>query len=249
MALRNELKQQGDFLFKNRSYLPVIVLLTGLYLYATNASPLTILTEDQRQTYELVCFLICLFGLIIRIVSIGFTADNTSGRNTTVGQLADTINQTGPYSVMRHPLYLGNFFMWVGLAAFTLNIWFIIAFILFYALYYERIMYAEEEFLIRKYGEDYLKYAEKTPAFIPLLSRWKKPSLSFSWKKIIRQEKAGIVNLFLVIILFRTARTYMEDGDFSQLETYWIFAFAASVIWYVIVKVVQKTTTLLKTDR
>ncbi|MFP4289479.1 MAG: methyltransferase family protein [Bacteroidales bacterium] len=249
MALRKELKQQGDFLFKNRSYLPVIILLIGLYLYATNASTLTIIAEDQRRTFELVCFLVCLAGLFIRVVSIGFTADNTSGRNTSVGQLADTINQTGPYSVMRHPLYLGNFFMWLGLAAFTQNTWFVIAFVLFYTLYYERIMYAEEEFLIGKYGDDYLRYSEKTPAFIPKFSRWKKPSLSFSWTKIMRQEKAGIVNLFLVIILFRATREYAAEGNFSQVEEYWLYAFIASVVWYIIVKVLQKTTRILKNDR
>ena len=74
---------------------------------------------------------------------------NTSGRNTSEGQVADTINQTGMYSMVRHPLYVGNFIMWLGIALFTASIWFVLLFIAVYWLYYERIMYAEEQFMRR----------------------------------------------------------------------------------------------------
>jgi len=248
MALKIELKEQGDFLFRHRSYLPLVVLVIGLVLYVFKEMEGVGLVDSNRRLYELICFGVCLLGLGIRFVTIGYTADNTSGRNTTVGQVADSINQTGPYSICRHPLYVGNFFMWLGLAAFTQDGWFLVAFVFMYWVYYERIMYAEEAFLIDKYGDDYLDYSRGVPAFVPRFQNWVKPKYTFSYRKIIRQEKAGILNMFLVVILFRGAGEYFSGGGWG-VERYWIYGLCAAIGWYVIVKIIQKTTPWLAEDR
>jgi protein-S-isoprenylcysteine O-methyltransferase Ste14 len=248
MALRTEMRIQGNFLFKNRSYLPLVILMVGLSLYIFKEMTTFPKDELPRVLYELGCFGVSIVGLIIRFITIGFSADNTSGRNTLVGQVADSINVSGPYSLVRHPLYVGNFFMWLGLAGFTFNFWFIIAFIFLYWVYYERIMYAEEEFLIDKYGDDYIHYAATVPSFIPKIRGWIKPRYSFSWRKIIRQEKAGILNLFLVIIVFRGLGEFFAD-DYVQIENYWIIGFGLSILWYITIKIIQKKTKLLTFDR
>lgn len=248
MALKIELREQGDFLFRHRSYLPLVVLVIGLVLYIHMIMEGTGLEDRSRRIYELVCFGVCLLGLAIRFVTIGYTADNTSGRNTTVGQVADSINQTGPYAICRHPLYVGNFFMWLGLAAFTQNGWFLAAFVFMYWVYYERIMYAEEAYLIDKYGDDYLTYSKGVPAFVPRFGQWVTPKYSFSFRKIIRQEKAGILNMFLVVVLFRGAGEYFAGNEWA-VEDYWIFGLVAAIVWYIIIKIVQKTTTWLAEDR
>src|SRR6056297_231547 len=116
MALITELRDQGNFLFRHRSYLPIIILVVALALYVFNDF---IFSEPvERQVYEIICVLIGIFGLFIRVITVGYTDDHTSGRNTADGQVADSLNTTGVYSWARHPLYIGNFFMWLGLAAF-----------------------------------------------------------------------------------------------------------------------------------
>ncbi|MGB8874133.1 MAG: hypothetical protein WCC75_12145, partial [Desulfobaccales bacterium] len=45
----------------------------------------------------------------------GLPPRGTSGRNTQ-GQVAETLNTTGIYSLVRNPLYLGNFLIWLGLS-------------------------------------------------------------------------------------------------------------------------------------
>lgn len=247
MALRNEFKTQGDFLFKNRSYIPIIAVLVALYIYTTdkNIKEFNLIGLDV-YSFEIMCFLVCLLGLLIRVLAVGYSSDNTSGRNTTVGQKADSINRTGLYSLFRHPLYIGNYFMWIGIAAFTQNFWFLLAFTFWYMLYYERIMYAEEEFLISTYGQDYLDFSAKTPAVLPRFKNWTKPANSFSFIKIIRQEKTGILNLFLVIFIFKLARFLFTD---DPIEIRWIYGLGIGVIWYLIVKVLQKTTKVLEFDR
>lgn len=247
MALRNEFKSQGDYLFKNRSFIPILAVLVALYLYMTNKSldQLNFFGIDV-YSFELICFGVCILGLFIRILAVGYSSDNTSGRNTTVGQKADSINRTGLYSLFRHPLYIGNYFMWIGIAAFTQDFWFLIAFTFWYMLYYERIMYAEEEFLINTYGQDYLDFSANTPAILPRFKNWTKPANSFSFIKIIRQEKTGILNLFLVIYVFKVARYFMLD---APIEKRWTYGLVLGVLWYIIVKLIQKTTKLLETDR
>ncbi|MGC9453013.1 MAG: methyltransferase family protein, partial [Oceanipulchritudo sp.] len=49
----------------------------------------------------------------------------TSGRNTKQ-QVAYSLNTTGFYSVVRNPLYLGNFFMYLGIALFTHHWWLVL---------------------------------------------------------------------------------------------------------------------------
>jgi|688.fasta_scaffold69973_1 protein-S-isoprenylcysteine O-methyltransferase Ste14 len=246
MALRHELREQGDLLFRYRSYLPVVIVLPALYLYVLQGSGLV--PEAYRSAYELGCLVVALVGELVRIKAVGHSADNTSGRNTTEGQLADSINTTGLYSTLRHPLYLGNYLMWLGLAGLTQNVWFMVAFTGLYWIYYERIMFAEEEFLIGKFGNAYLEWSKRTPAFVPKLSQWVKPKLAFSWPKVIRQEKASILNLFLVFAAFEAIRSWYLTGT-VHMENVWIYGLGVAAGWYIMVKAVQLTTGLLSKDR
>lgn len=242
MALITELREQGNFLFRHRSYLPIVILVVALAVYIQKEFFFSDLVE--RQVYELVCLLVSLLGLLIRIITVGYTDDHTSGRNTADGQVADSLNTTGVYSWARHPLYIGNFFMWLGLAAFTQDLWFIVAFVFLYIVYYERIMFAEESYLIDKFGDAYLAYGKSVPAFIPNFKNWKKPRNAFQIKKVIKQEKPGILGLFTLILLFRVLES-LVNSDISAVETHWIVAFCAALLWYIVVKVLQKNTKVL----
>lgn len=150
MALQEEMEKQGLWLFKFRSILPLILLAGGLFLYVWREKyNLRPFHENSKaeEIYLYICMAVSFVGLVLRIYIVGHTPVNTSGRNTSEGQVADSINQTGMYSMVRHPLYVGNFIMWLGIALLTASIWFVLAFILIYWLYYERIMYAEEQFM------------------------------------------------------------------------------------------------------
>jgi protein-S-isoprenylcysteine O-methyltransferase Ste14 len=204
MALRRELKKQGNWLFTYRSFIPLAVLLIGaaMVIYAEFEPGASFIKETPYESiYEVFCIVVSLFGLYIRIFTVGHTPVNTSGRNAS-RQIADTLNTTGIYSAVRHPLYLGNFFMWLGPALLAGNFWFIVAFCLFYWVYYERIMYAEEQFLKKSFGKVYTDWAKNVPAFIPSFKNYKKPELPFSWKKILKKEKNGFTAIFLIFTFF-----------------------------------------------
>ena len=191
--------------------------------------------------YEYLCLAVSLSGTLVRIYTVGHTPVGTSGRNT-ANQVADVLNTTGIYSTVRHPLYLGNFLMWLGIALLTCNVGFVAVFVLAYWLYYERIMYAEEQFLRRKFGDTYLRWAERTPAFIPCLKRFRPTDLPFSWKKVIKKEKNGVFALFLLFNLFDGIVAWQTD----VLPNYVLLALTVvSGISYLILKYIKKRTELL----
>lgn len=247
MPLKEEFRTQGDFLFKHRSYLPILIILAGMAVYIFNQTVNP--TIDLNNDYDKICLLIGLLGLVIRSIAVGYSADHTSGRNTSVGQVAEHINTTGFYSICRHPLYLGNYFMWLGVAMLTADVWFLVAFTGLYWIYYERIMYAEEAFLTEKYGQRYINWAKTVPAFIPAFTKWKKPEFKFSWPKIIRQERTGILNLFLLIFIFKSIGAYIAKGQEFDPTSWWFMGIAGAIVWYLITKIIQKTTIYLNVDR
>jgi len=244
-VLKNEFKQQGDFLFRYRGQLPFIILAAGLVVFVIlNTKALDGGQKFTEGYYWFICLGVSVLGQIVRIITVGRTPANTSGRNIH-DQVADVVNTTGIYSVVRHPLYLGNFLMWLGLAMLTKNIWFIITFILVFWIYYERIMYAEESFLHNKFGQIYENWASETPAFIPSFRNHKKSSLSFSWKKILKKEKNGIAGIFVTFFIFNLTGHLINKDGFAVITNFWFFAAMISLVFYFILKYIKRKTTLL----
>ena len=235
MALQEEMESQGNYLFRHRGTFPIIILVIGFYIFLQR-------DKHEQGIYEYVCFAIAMFGLYIRSYTVGHTPANTSGRNTS-GQLADDLNTTGIYSIVRHPLYLGNFFMWFGVALLTANLWFIVSFIFIYWVYYERIMFAEEQFLRKKFGAIYTSWAKETPAFLPTFNKFIKPSLPFSWKKVLKKEKNGLVAVFLIFFIFYATACYFEKQEINN--SFLIYGSAFSVALYLFLKYLKKYTKVL----
>ncbi len=249
MALLNEeFEKQGNWLFKYRGVLPIIVLFLGAFVYVyTELHPETFCLEGTQYEvwYELgFCLPVSLLGLVIRAWAVGYSAPRTSGRNAAEGQVADSVNTRGIYSTVRHPLYLGNFLMWLGIAFLTGNFWFVAAFCLVYWLYYERIMYAEEQFMTRKFGAEYADWAQKTPAFIPNFRLYKRPETPFNWKKVLRQEKNGLLALFLIFCILDLLGELVENED--RYSHFLMGACAVSVVVYCVFKYLKSRTNLLK---
>lgn len=242
MALQEEFEKEGNWLFRYRSYLPIVLLVIGI-LTCVFFAPVRAMA--YWNYYEYVCLTLSLLGVAIRIFTVGHTPAGTSGRNTEK-QVAESLNTTSIYSLVRHSLYLGNFLIYLGIAMLTFNSGFILAFMLIYWLYYERIMFAEEQFLRRKFGDTYVKWASCTPAFIPSFRRYVPSSCSFSWKKVIKKEKNGIFALFLTFSLFDVV--IRQVGGKHGVNSPLLMATAITGIAYVILKILKKRTQILNEE-
>ena len=240
MALVNEYIHSGNFFFRRRSFIPLL-----LYVLAT----LVIILDKEDVFYEpdlwwsMCCLAISLLGLAVRIMVIGTVPGGTSGRNTKK-QIARTLNTRGIYSVVRHPLYLGNFLMWLGLIIYTGNVWFWIAAVLLYWIYYERIMFAEEDYLKQQFGDAFEKWAGETPAFLPGLRNWKSPHMSFSVRKVIRREYRGLFAVILSFVYVNLLKNYVLY-DRLLITRHWLILLIAGAILFITVRVIRKYSRLL----
>jgi protein-S-isoprenylcysteine O-methyltransferase Ste14 len=248
MALQEDFEKQGNWLFKNRGNIPLIIVFFGILIFIwTERHPgnYWMKGEGIRDIYLYFCLLISLIGLGIRVFTVGYTPANTSGRNTKT-QLADDLNTTGIYSMVRHPLYLGNFFMWLGPVLLTGHFWFVITVCLFYWIYYERIMFSEEQFLRRKFGEFYLEWASRVPAFIPDLKGYVKPGLDFSWKKVLKKEKNGLALVFLIFCMMDVAGVLIRKEN--HFNYFLIACTALTIVLYFVLKYLKYRTNLLNEE-
>jgi protein-S-isoprenylcysteine O-methyltransferase Ste14 len=237
MALVHEFEKSGNWLFRRRSWLPVILVVLGIVMmYLGNRQAIIF---DLRD--ELIFLSVTLLGQLIRVLAAGFASKNTSGRNTAHGQIADDLNTTGLYSLIRHPLYLGNFFMWLGPVLFLRSAAVTIVFGLVYWLYYERIMFAEEQFLRRKFGEEYDRWSERVASFLPLSFSWVPPRHRFSVKKVLRNEYNSFVNIFVMFTLLDLFRNYFLSEKI-YLTGLWLWLFATSLIIWLIIRSIHKYT-------
>ena len=243
MALREELERTGNWLFLWRSYLPVLMIVpTVLALPGLGGR-----RDEPSLTWELFCLAVSLFGLGVRVLTIGHTPVSTSGRNTREGQVAEVLNSTGIYSTVRHPLYVGNYFMWLGAALFPGVWWSPVFMSLVYWLYYERIMFAEEEFLRRKFGAVYEQWAEHTPAFIPRPGGWTAPSLPFSTRNVLRREYSGlfgVVVIFALLELLEHVFLYRR----ATMHPVWVGVLVVGALLYLTLRTLKRSTRVLKVE-
>ncbi|OUV76201.1 MAG: hypothetical protein CBC83_00895 [Flavobacteriales bacterium TMED123] len=190
MALIQTFEKEGNLLFKYRGQFPIILFLIAIPF--VNATDYFTITEANEKIYTLISFALSFLGFLIRFYTIGTTPKGTSGRNTKQ-QVADVLNSTGIYSMLRHPLYLGNYLIWIGIASYVFSFLFIIIISLVFWLYYERIMFAEERFLENKFGDEYLNWSNKIPAFIPRISNFTPSNIPFSFITVLRREYSGVL--------------------------------------------------------
>ena len=200
---------------------------------------------DMRD--EIIFLAVSLLGQLIRIFTVGFAPKNTSGRNTVNGQIADELNTTGIYSLIRHPLYLGNFFMWLGPVLFLRSVGFLIVFFLLYWIYYERIMFAEEQFLRRKFGEVYDKWSEKVSSIIPWSFRYIPSTLPFSIRNVLKREYNSFVNIFVIFLLLDFFRNLFlaETLFFTPM---WLYITAGAIVIWFTVRTIHKSTKWLEVE-
>ena len=125
MALIQEMERQGNWLFRYRGQIPVVLFLMAI--------PAVFVTGAQLRLDWILplAIVLSLSGAVVRAYTIGTTPRGTSGRNTQQ-QVAESLNTSGIYSLVRHPLYLGNYLMWIGIVVYTCSWSFVVLVTLLY---------------------------------------------------------------------------------------------------------------------
>ena len=178
------------FFFKHRSYTPIPIAILIIYF------------ASEEKPYYLLGLLMLLFGESIRIWAVSYAGGKTRTRK--VG--APALCTSGPYAFTRNPLYLGNMFMYIGIAlvAGAPNIIFMILIIFsFFMIQYTLIVSLEEETLTNLFGEAYINYKKNVPPIFPRITPWKNKAETKRTPilKTLKTEKRTLQNVFLILAL------------------------------------------------
>lgn len=142
-------------------------------------------TEPAGEPRILAGFLIAAIGQLWRIYAAGVIYKNRK------------LASTGAYSLVRHPLYLGNFLILAGFALACAN-WIVVAVVAFFFLfYYPTAIRYEDSKLEGIFGDDWRAWSKDIPAMFPTGLRWK-PNQDAEWN----MRQSMIRNGELVYTLF-----------------------------------------------
>ncbi|MCP3978476.1 MAG: isoprenylcysteine carboxylmethyltransferase family protein [bacterium] len=107
----------------------------------------------------------------------------------------------GPYLMVRNPMYLGRFFLILGLVLLLGNAWIALGYtVLYYAYMYYRVK-REEARLRRRHGEEYEAFCRKVRRFLPSLGALRDPHVRF-FNKGMFLENNGHWNIVLTIVVY-----------------------------------------------
>ena len=196
--------------------------------------------------WEIGCFLVSLLGLSVRVLTVGSVPRGTSGRSTRKLK-ATVLNTTGMYSIVRHPLYLGNWLMALGVSLFP-RTWFLpIIVSLALIVHYKIVISSEEEYLESKFGDEFRAWAAKVPMIIPRLNNYQAPELSFSWKVALRRKfygPLGIITAFFCLDFIGDFIAYKR----ITFDPFWTPLFIIGLVFFLVIRRLKKKTHLLEVD-
>lgn len=205
------------WVFRWRSYVPLGAvggLCLGLW-WGRFAPPSTI------RACLTVGFLLSALGLAVRLYAVGHAPPGTSGRHRR--QHAATLNTFGVYSVLRHPLYLGNMLVWAGASLTSGWLAGAAASSVLGILVFRAIARHEDDFLGSSFGEEFQEWASVTPAFLPKPALWRPTRRPYLWRRALASEYSTLHSIGLLALIFATLRGAGEHGGMPGRSWWTLF--------------------------
>jgi protein-S-isoprenylcysteine O-methyltransferase Ste14 len=129
--------------------------------------------EFYRQALGLLLVAVCAWfaepGETRVLIGLGIAAVGQAFRTFAAGTIFKNrrLASTGAYSLVRHPLYLGNLTILVGFAIAAGNSWMIAVFALFWLIWYPTAIRYEDRKLENLFGDEWRRWSRGTNAVIP----------------------------------------------------------------------------------
>jgi protein-S-isoprenylcysteine O-methyltransferase Ste14 len=244
MKLLDHFAHSGDMLFRWRGQLPLLMLPLLVVGLADVRLPAEL--SPATRWWQVVSVLIALAGLGIRVMAIGTAPPGTSERSTT-NPRASMLRTTGLYSVVRHPLYVGNTLTAVGLACFT-TAWYVPVIVaLAGVLYHERIATREEVFLEDRFGDEFREWSARVPAMIPRMTAFTRSATPFVWRRVLGREFHGLMVIGAVVFGLDLARSALATNRLV-FDPLWTSLFVATSAIFVVCSVLKKRTSVFRVD-
>ena len=108
-------------------------------------------------------------------------------------------------------------------------------------------MFAEERFLEGKFGEEYMNWSQKVPAFIPCFKNYRKSETPFSPVSVLRREYSGfLATVFSFAFIDYLRYFFIHDKiDIYRTSTYVLII---ALIITIILRTLKHNTRLLNEE-
>jgi protein-S-isoprenylcysteine O-methyltransferase Ste14 len=180
------LRSFANFLFRHRSYTPIPLIL------------ILAVVSRREPVWFLVGVGVALVGETIRIWALRHAGPKTrSHRKIRV----DDLVVTGPYSIVRNPLYVGNLFLSLGVCLASGRPSLIVILGIVFVLQYAFIVRAEEDFLEGELGDAYREYKARVPRALPTFRDYRPGDHRFPFREILPRELNTITATETVLVL------------------------------------------------
>jgi protein-S-isoprenylcysteine O-methyltransferase Ste14 len=200
----------AGFFFRFRGQLPLVFLFVLIPVSFCLAYPCY--GQNYAYAVHVISFILIFVGIGFRAIVIAQKAPHTSGRNRHE-QVAHTLNTTGMYSITQHPLYLGSFFIWLGISIRFNNLVFILGVLICSILFLAIITRLESNFLSNKFREDYTLWNRSTPAFYINPFKFKASSVPFDGIRVLATEYPTWVSILAGLLMIDIIRFIYFELD------------------------------------
>jgi protein-S-isoprenylcysteine O-methyltransferase Ste14 len=136
----------------------------GLVIYVWMVPPSEAFDGTWTDTViDVLAVVSLILGELTRIWATSHAGKHTRSRRIKAEQLVTS----GPYAYIRNPIYMGNFFIGLGMVLIAEAFALLPVFVAFFALQYRAIVATEENFLNERFGAAYDRYRGAVPRWIP----------------------------------------------------------------------------------
>ena len=197
MPNQNELTTRlGGWLFRHRTSLPLPFAAAILLLRVGLAPSSTGLVAAGM--------VVTMLGELLRLWGVHHIGAISRTRADRLGPLVDS----GPFAILRNPLYVGNIALWVGFALTARLVWLAPVIATLLGLEYHAIVRWEEHLLASRLGDAYRAYAARVPRWMPTFNRGERGDLSkkdlsagfassavrpYSWRETVFSERGTLI--------------------------------------------------------
>lgn len=216
----------GTFFFRYRNILfPLVFAL----LFFEGTWP--VCDSNLAEAWELaIGIIVALSGQILRALTIGLAYIKRGGKKKLV--YAETLVKEGIFAHCRNPLYLGNLLILLGVGIAGNSLLFVLFGIPLLLFAYLAIICAEENFLGKKFGQEFKDYCERVNRIIPNFSGIKNTvkGMEFNWKRLIIKEYATPFIWITGLTFLIMKDTYLDYGYEASKYTLWSLSLLILVV-------------------
>jgi protein-S-isoprenylcysteine O-methyltransferase Ste14 len=167
------------------SLLSAIIVLTGVLYFFPKLYIQNLWVDNLLDFFG---FLFLFKGVLLRMFARGHkkSYSNKGGKLVT----------SGPYALVRNPMYLGSFLIGIGFVVMIWPLWFLPIFAWLFFLRFNKQVVKEEKFLTRLFKSEYETYCRKVPRIFPAWKKIKKIKHRdyFNWEQAFStKEKRGLI--------------------------------------------------------